>query len=156
MISLFVPHLRNTKPRVNGCGTKQQKKETFILVLMKGSFFIYFPRFFSKNSRWYNTREETFVTETEAKAADYKDLGSGKPLIKTKEPSYFFKMSKYHQQLVDHITNNPTFIQPEVLSFLKNSLFFYYFLFGLAFRFFFLVDFFPVFYPFPSSFIHET
>jgi len=76
---------------------------------------------------WYNTREETFVTETEAKEADYKDPGSGKPLIKTKEPSYFFRMSKYQQPLVDHITNNPTFIQPaerrtEILARLKEPL----------------------------------
>jgi len=62
---------------------------------------------------WYNTREEAFVTETEAAAADYKDVGSGKPLVKTKEPSYFFRMSKFQQKLIDHINANPLFIQPE-------------------------------------------
>lgn len=31
---------------------------------------------------WYNVREETFVTEFEAKASDYKDPISGVPLQK--------------------------------------------------------------------------
>lgn len=43
------------------------------------------------------------------------------------EENYFFKMSKYQQQLLDHIANNPDFIRPEryrneVLSFLKEPL----------------------------------
>lgn len=39
-------------------------------------------------------REETFVTETDAAASDYKDPVSGKPLKQMKESSYFFKQSK--------------------------------------------------------------
>ncbi len=39
-------------------------------------------------------REETFVTETEATASDFKDPVSGKPLEKMLESSYFFKQSK--------------------------------------------------------------
>jgi len=61
---------------------------------------------------WYNEREETFVTDKDAKLADYKDPSSGKPLEKVKESSYFFRMSKYHDRLVEHIENN-NFIQPE-------------------------------------------
>ena len=37
---------------------------------------------------WYNVREETFVTETDAAANDYKDPVSGKDLKKMEEPSY--------------------------------------------------------------------
>lgn len=33
---------------------------------------------------WYNVREETFVTETEAASTDYKDPASGKPLAKAR------------------------------------------------------------------------
>ncbi|CAH0484565.1 unnamed protein product [Peronospora farinosa] len=63
---------------------------------------------------WYNVREETFVTETEAQLTDYKDLTTGTPFKKMKEESYFFKMSKYQDQLVKHIEENPEFLQPEV------------------------------------------
>ena len=62
---------------------------------------------------WYNVREETFVTENDAQLSDYKDPLSGKPLTKVTESSYFFKMSKYQQRLVEHIENNPNFVQPE-------------------------------------------
>lgn len=39
-------------------------------------------------------REETFVTETDAAATEYKDPVSGKPLKQMMESSYFFKQSK--------------------------------------------------------------
>uniref|UniRef100_M4BW54 methionine--tRNA ligase n=1 Tax=Hyaloperonospora arabidopsidis (strain Emoy2) TaxID=559515 RepID=M4BW54_HYAAE len=63
---------------------------------------------------WYNVREETFVTETEAQLTDYKDPTTGMPFKKMQEQSYFFKMSKYQDRLVKHITENPDFLQPEV------------------------------------------
>jgi len=62
---------------------------------------------------WYNVREETFVTENDAALDNYMDPVSGKPLKKVQEASYFFKMSKYKDQLIDHIENaNPSFISP--------------------------------------------
>lgn len=64
-------------------------------------------------SGWYNVREETFVPESDAKLTDYKDPVSGLPLKKVEETSYFFKMSKYQDRLVEHIKANPTCIQPE-------------------------------------------
>ena len=48
---------------------------------------------------WYNVREETFVTDQEAEASNYLDPISGKPLQEMEEPSYFFRLSKYHAQL---------------------------------------------------------
>jgi len=62
---------------------------------------------------WYSVREEKFVPESEAVQANYLDVGSGKPLIKTAEPSYFFRMSKYQSALIQHIYDNPGFIWPE-------------------------------------------
>lgn len=62
---------------------------------------------------WYSVREEKFLTENEASACEYKDPGTGKPLIKRSEPSYFFKMSKYQEKLIQHIHENSDFIQPE-------------------------------------------
>jgi len=67
----------------------------------------------SKYTGWYNVREETFVTENEATLADFKDPVSGLPLKKMEETSYFFRMSKYQTQLIDHIKNSPGFILPE-------------------------------------------
>ena len=62
---------------------------------------------------WYNVREETFVTETDAAASDYLDPVSGKPLKKVQESSYLFKMSKYHAAIEEHIRSHPEFLQPE-------------------------------------------
>lgn len=63
-------------------------------------------------SGWYNVREETFVPETEAELNNYTDPTTGIPLKKMDEPSYFFKLSKYQDKLINHIKNNPDFIQP--------------------------------------------
>jgi methionyl-tRNA synthetase len=65
-------------------------------------------------SGWYNVREETFVTDSDALLSNYLDPTSGLPLKKVEEESYFFKMSKYKDQLLQYIeVDNPTFIQPE-------------------------------------------
>mmetsp|Transcript_17104 Transcript_17104/g.41617 ORF Transcript_17104/g.41617 Transcript_17104/m.41617 type:complete len:773 (-) Transcript_17104:1137-3455(-) len=62
---------------------------------------------------WYNVREETFVPDNEAEMNDFKDPASGLPLKRVEEESYFFKMSAYHDKLVQHIKDNPNFIRPE-------------------------------------------
>ena len=69
----------------------------------------------------YSVSEERFITEKEADSGDYRDIK------KLKEKNYFFKMSKYQDQLIDHINKNPKFIQPEhrrneILGFLKQPL----------------------------------
>jgi methionyl-tRNA synthetase len=64
-------------------------------------------------SGWYNIREETFVTESDAALSDFKDPTSGLPLKKVDEESYFFKMSRYQDRLITHIEENPQFIRPE-------------------------------------------
>lgn len=69
--------------------------------------------YLDKYSGWYNIREETFVTDSDAAASEYKDPTSGVPLKKVEEESYFFRMSKYHDRLVKHIEENPEFIMPE-------------------------------------------
>ncbi|KAJ1434726.1 tRNA synthetases class I (M)-domain-containing protein [Ochromonadaceae sp. CCMP2298] len=62
---------------------------------------------------WYNEREEVFVTQADAEAAEFKDVGSGLPLKRVKEESYFFRMSKYTDRLLEYIALNPSFIEPE-------------------------------------------
>ncbi|KAF8821339.1 methionyl-tRna synthetase [Cardiosporidium cionae] len=64
-------------------------------------------------SGWYNEREETFLSDSDAKAINYVDTVTGLPLIKMDEESYFFKMSKYQERLVQHIQDNPRFILPD-------------------------------------------
>jgi len=62
---------------------------------------------------WYLVREERFITEQEAVESDFKDPGSGVPLKKMSEPSFFFKLSKYQERIVEHIEEHEEFIQPQ-------------------------------------------
>ena len=69
----------------------------------------------------YSVSEERFITEKEADSGEFKDIK------KLKEKNYFFKMSKYQNDLIKYINQNPNFILPvhrknEVLGFLKNLL----------------------------------
>jgi tRNA synthetases class I (M)/tRNA synthetases class I (I, L, M and V) len=64
-------------------------------------------------SGWYNIREETFVTETDAALHNYTDPVSGLPYKRVEEESYFFRMSAYKERLLEYIEmENPNFIQP--------------------------------------------
>ena len=74
---------------------------------------------------WYCTPCETFWTETQLLDGCCPDCG--RPTEKLKESSYFFRMSKYQEQLLRHIEENPEFIQPrtrrnEILSFVREGL----------------------------------
>lgn len=60
---------------------------------------------------WYCTPCESFWTETQA--VDGKCPDCGRPVEKTKEEAYFFKMSKYADRLIEYIESHPHFIQPE-------------------------------------------
>jgi methionyl-tRNA synthetase len=73
---------------------------------------------------WYSVSEEIFYTDKEV--VDGKSP-SGREVTRIKEKNYFFKMSKYQQQLIDYIESHPNFIKPEsrkneVLGFLKQPL----------------------------------
>lgn len=59
----------------------------------------------------YCTPCESFWTETQA--VDGKCPDCGRPVEKAKEESYFFKMSKYADKLIEYIETHPEFIQPE-------------------------------------------
>jgi methionyl-tRNA synthetase len=62
---------------------------------------------------WYNVKEETYVTDSEAELLNYLCPNSGQPLKRVEEASYFFRMSKYKDRLLEHILSHPEFIQPE-------------------------------------------
>ena len=74
---------------------------------------------------WYCTPCETFWTELQLMDGNCPDCG--RATEKLKEESYFFRMSKYQQALLDHIEANPDFIQPrgrrnEILNFVREGL----------------------------------
>ena len=54
---------------------------------------------------------ESFFTETQAAGGICPDCG--RPVQKTTEEAYFFKMSKYADKLTQYIEENPDFISPE-------------------------------------------
>ncbi len=60
---------------------------------------------------WYCTPCESFFTDTQA--VDGKCPDCGRPVERAKEEAYFFKMSKYADQLIGHIETHPEFIEPE-------------------------------------------
>ncbi|MDG5789969.1 methionine--tRNA ligase [Evansella sp. AB-P1] len=59
----------------------------------------------------YCTPCESFFTEYQAKDKNCPDCG--RPVEKVKEESYFFRMSKYADRLLQYYEDNPEFIQPE-------------------------------------------
>lgn len=73
----------------------------------------------------YCTPCETFFTERQLVDGNCPDCGRPTELIK--EESYFFKMSKYQDRLLQYIEDHPDFIQPvarrnEMISFIKQGL----------------------------------
>lgn len=73
---------------------------------------------------WYATRDEAFYAESELVNGK---APTGADVEWVEEPSYFFKLSKYQQPLLDFYEANPDFILPEsrrneVLSFVRGGL----------------------------------
>ena len=64
----------------------------------------------SEYEGWYCTPCESFWTELQLKDGCCPDCG--RPVEKTREESYFFRLSKYQDWLIDYIKNHPDFIQP--------------------------------------------
>ena len=60
---------------------------------------------------WYCTPCESFWTDTQLVNGNCPDCG--RPVEKSKEEAYFFKMSKYADRLIQYIEEHPDFIQPE-------------------------------------------
>ena len=78
---------------------------------------------------WYAVRDEAFYDEEELTIAPdgTKKAPSGAPVEWVIEPSYFFKLSAFQDQLLAHYESNPDFIAPqakrnEILSFVRGGL----------------------------------
>lgn len=75
---------------------------------------------------WYCTPCEAYWTETQLMEGNVCP-DCGRETSKLKESSYFFKLSKYQDKILEHINNNPDFIKPEsrrneIISFIKEGL----------------------------------
>jgi methionyl-tRNA synthetase len=73
---------------------------------------------------WYCVPDEAYWAESQL--VDGKCPDCGRVVERLQEESYFFKLSAYVPQLIEHIQKNPHFIQPEsrkneVLGFLKQE-----------------------------------
>lgn len=98
---------------------KRGVRELFGRILEKGDIYL------GEYEDWYCTPCETFWTETQLMDGCCPDCG--RPTDKLKEESYFFRMSKYGEALLEHIEANPDFIQPrsrrnEILNFIREGL----------------------------------
>jgi len=65
----------------------------------------------SEYEGWYCTPCETFFTERQL--TDGKCPDCGRAVEKTREESYFFRLSRYQDALIRHIEENPDFIKPQ-------------------------------------------
>lgn len=106
--------IRTTEPR-----HKKVVQEIFVKLHQQGDIYK------SQYEGWYCTPCETFWTERQAEGRVCPDCG--RPVEMVKEESYFFKMSKYAGRLLEHIEDNPEFIQPvtrrnEMRNFIKQGL----------------------------------
>ena len=64
----------------------------------------------SEYEGWYCTPCESFWTQLQLKEGCCPDCG--RPVEKTREESYFFRLSKYQDWLIEYIEQHPDFIQP--------------------------------------------
>ena len=83
----------------------------------------------SEYEGWYCTPCESFWSERLLEVGEDGKVcpDCGRPVELIKEESYFFKMSKYADRLLEYIENNPDFIQPvsrrnEMVSFINQGL----------------------------------
>lgn len=60
---------------------------------------------------WYCKADEAFYTDSQVEDGICPDCGA--KIERQQEETYFLKMSKYQDRLVQHIQDNPNFIQPE-------------------------------------------
>ena len=75
---------------------------------------------------WYCTPCEAYWTETQLMEGSLCP-DCGRETTKLKESSYFFKMSKYQDAILEYINNHPNFIRPEsrrneIISFIKEGI----------------------------------
>jgi methionyl-tRNA synthetase len=84
---------------------KQVVEKIFARLLEQGDIYL------DQYEGWYCTQCESFFTDRQLVDGNCPDCG--RPVEKVREESYFFKMSKYVDRLLQYYEENPEFIQPE-------------------------------------------
>jgi methionyl-tRNA synthetase len=84
---------------------KQVVEKIFARLLEQGDIYL------DQYEGWYCTPCESFYTDRQLVEGNCPDCG--RPVEKVKEESYFFRMSKYVDRLLQYYEENPEFIQPE-------------------------------------------
>ena len=105
--------IRTTEPRHT-----QAVQEVFTRLLKAGHIYK------DKYEGWYDVSSETFFKESDLVDGKSPD---GNEVRWVSEENYFFRLSAFSDQILKHIADNPTFIQPEtrkneVVSFIKQGL----------------------------------
>lgn len=107
--------IRTTEPRHTETAQALFKK-----IYDKGDIYL------SKYQGWYCVSCETFFTERQV-GEEHLCPDCGKAVETIEEESYFFRMSKYQDRLLEYIESHPDFIQPvsrrnEMINFIKGGL----------------------------------
>lgn len=84
---------------------KRQVEQIFARLLEQGDIYK------GEYEGWYCTPCESFFLERQLENGNCPDCG--RPVELVKEESYFFRMSKYADRLLQYYNDNPDFIQPE-------------------------------------------
>ena len=92
--------IRTTEPR-----HKQAVQKIFNKLLEQDDIYL------GTYEGWYCTPCESFFLERQLDGGNCPDCG--RPVERVKEESYFFRMSKYVDRLLEYYEQNPEFIQPE-------------------------------------------
>jgi methionyl-tRNA synthetase len=92
--------IRTTEPR-----HKQAVQKIFNKLLEQDDIYL------GTYEGWYCTPCESFFLERQLEGGNCPDCG--RPVERVKEESYFFRMSKYVDRLLEYYEQNPEFIQPE-------------------------------------------
>ena len=91
--------------RTTDCHHKKAVQHIFKKLYDKGDIYK------NEYEGWYCIPCESFVPESQLK--DGKCPDCGREVTRTKEETYYFRMSKYANRLIKYIEDNPDFIQPE-------------------------------------------
>ncbi len=108
--------IRTTEPR-----HQKVVQEIFRRIWEKGDIYK------SEYEGWYCTPCETFWLERQLVDGKCPNPDCQRPVELTKEESYFFRLSKYADRLLEHIETHPEFIRPEsrkneMVAFIKSGL----------------------------------
>lgn len=110
--------IRTTEPRHH-----ESVNEIWNRLVVSGDIYL------DKYSGWYSVSDEAFYDDDEITDSNGKKvaLSSGSVVDWVEEESYFFKLSKWSDKLIEHYSNNKDFILPltrrnEVINFVKKGL----------------------------------